>query len=175
MHSASSMSINHFDDLISQYNKPYELGEKDVPSVSDHELLVQIYAAGFCHSDLQVFHGQFGADLPLIPSHEPAGKIVKVGKLCERDWKVGDRVGVLNFKNACKECPGCTLSKRMYQTHDPRFCDKREMAGFKHDGAFAEYMVADPATTVKLPHSLSFEQAAPLMCAGVGHCIRIER
>jgi D-arabinose 1-dehydrogenase-like Zn-dependent alcohol dehydrogenase len=49
---------------------------------------------------------------------------------------------------------------------DPRFCDKRETAGFANDGAFAEYMVGDPATIVKLPDSVSFEQAAPLMCAG---------
>lgn len=132
-------------------------------------MLVQVYAAGFCHSDLQVIHGQFESALPLIPSHEPAGKIVKVGSKCEGKWKVGDRVGVLNFKNACTKCPGCILSKREYRTHDPRFCEKREMAGFKHDGAFAEYMVADPETTVKLPDSLSFEQAAPLMCAGVSY------
>ena len=41
------------------------------------------------------------------------------------------------------------------------------MAGFKHDGAFAEYMLADPQTTVHLPDGVSFEQGAPLMCAGV--------
>lgn len=41
------------------------------------------------------------------------------------------------------------------------------MAGFKHDGAFAEYMLADPETTVHLPEGVSFEQGAPLMCAGV--------
>lgn len=41
------------------------------------------------------------------------------------------------------------------------------MAGFKDDGAFAEYMLADPDTTVHLPDSVSFEQGAPLMCAGV--------
>lgn len=41
------------------------------------------------------------------------------------------------------------------------------MAGFRHDGAFAEYMLADPQTTVHLPDGVSFEQGAPLMCAGV--------
>ncbi|KAH8205595.1 hypothetical protein TruAng_000301 [Truncatella angustata] len=151
---------------LCEYNKPYELGTKEVPTISDHELLVQVYAAGFCHSDLQVMHGQFESKLPLIPSHEPAGKIVKVGAKCGSKWRIGDRVGVLNFKNSCKTCTGCKLSKREYGTYDPRFCETREMAGFKHDGAFAEYMVADPETTVKLPESLSFEQAAPLMCAG---------
>jgi D-arabinose 1-dehydrogenase-like Zn-dependent alcohol dehydrogenase len=74
----------------------------------------------------------------------------------------------LNYKNACTECVGCSLSQRRYQNYDPRFCDKRETAGFQHDGAFAQYLAADPNTTVLLPSSLSFEQAAPLMCAGVG-------
>ncbi|KAI1879455.1 hypothetical protein JX265_002409 [Neoarthrinium moseri] len=152
--------------LLREYNKPYELGRKETPKIADHELLVKVYAAGFCHSDLQVAQGQFHSKTPMIPSHEPAGKIVQVGSNCRGDWKVGDRVGVLNFKNACTSCTGCSLSKREYGTYDPRFCERRETAGFQHDGAFAEYMVADPETTVKLPESLSFEQAAPLMCAG---------
>ncbi|ORY69943.1 alcohol dehydrogenase GroES-like domain-containing protein [Pseudomassariella vexata] len=134
-----------------QYNKPYELRTTSIPQIGDRELLVKIRAAGFCHSDLQ-----------------PAGIIVQIGKNCAADkWQVGDRVGILNFKRACSKCVGCVLSKREYGTLDPRFCDTREMAGFKDDGAFAEYMVADPETTVHLPASLSFEQAAPLMCAGV--------
>lgn len=37
----------------------------------------------------------------------------------------------------------------------------------KADGDFAEYMVASYHAIVRLPESLSFEQAAPLMCAGV--------
>ena len=49
---------------------------------------------------------------------------------------------------------------------DARFCDNRETAGFLHDGAFAEYIAADPDSTIKLPDALPFEQAAPLMCAG---------
>ena len=94
--------------------------------------------------------------------------IVQVGSRCGGSWKVGDRVGVLNFKNACGQCVGCSLSQRRYEKLDPRFCDRRETAGFQHDGAFAQYLAADPETTVLLPASLSFEQAAPLMCAGVG-------
>lgn len=40
------------------------------------------------------------------------------------------------------------------------------MAGLTHDGGMAEYLVADPKWTIKLPDSMSFEEAAPLMCAG---------
>jgi D-arabinose 1-dehydrogenase-like Zn-dependent alcohol dehydrogenase len=80
----------------------------------------------------------------MIPSHEPAGKIVQVGPHVKGAWKVGDRVGVLNFKKACAECVGCRQHIRKKGCTDPRFCERREMAGFKHNGAFAEYMVADP-------------------------------
>lgn len=127
-----------------------------------------MYAAGFCHSDLQVLQGQFAAKLPLIPSHEPAGKIVQVGASVKGSWKVGDRVGVLNFKHACRTCVGCRKNVQKTGVTDPRFCRERKTAGFKHDGAFAQYMLADPATTVRLPETVSFEQGAPLMCAGVG-------
>lgn len=152
-----------------QFDKPYQLCERPVPTCGKHDLLVQVYAAGFCHSDLQVLQGQFPAKLPMIPSHEPAGKIVQVGPEVQGNWKVGDRVGVLNFKNACRQCVGCQQHMRRSSgtRTDPRFCESRQMAGFKHDGAFAEYMLADPQTTVHLPEGVSFEQGAPLMCAGV--------
>ncbi|KAF7553160.1 hypothetical protein G7Z17_g3822 [Cylindrodendrum hubeiense] len=151
---------------IREYNKPYELVSIEVPKIPDHELLLRVYAAGFCHSDLQVLHGQFACKLPMIPSHEPAGVIVQVGPKCSGSWKEGDRVGALNFKNACSQCTGCALALRRHNKLDPRICENREMAGFKNDGCFAEYMVVDPATTVLLPESLPFDQAAPLMCAG---------
>lgn len=159
-------------DPAAQYGKPYRLAERDVPAIRDNELLIRVHAAGFCHSDLQVLRGEFGSPLGMIPSHEPAGVVVRVGAKCENGkWKVGDRVGALNFKNACGACTGCGLARRTNrgegsQRLDPRFCDNRETAGFQHDGAFAEYLAADPETTVRLPDSLSFDQAAPLMCAG---------
>ncbi|KAG9187416.1 amidase [Alternaria panax] len=152
---------------IMEYEKPYELHERAIPQCGDHDLLIQVYAAGFCHSDLQVWNGQFpAASLPMIPSHEPAGKIAQIGANVQGSWKVGDRVGVLNYKNACGGCAGCRQHSRRSKRPDPRFCQRRIVAGFRHDGAFAEYMLADPNTTVHLPDGVSFEQGAPLMCAG---------
>lgn len=137
---------------------------------------MQVVAAGFCHSDLQVLQGQFSSPLGMIPSHEPAGVVVQVGAACGGGFGVGDRVGVLNFRRACGSCSGCRLGRRrttavaapgrQHDDDDARFCSARETAGFQHDGAFAEYLVADARTTVRLPDGLSFEQAAPLMCAG---------
>ncbi|KAF4556453.1 Alcohol dehydrogenase GroES-like domain-containing protein 17 [Elsinoe fawcettii] len=151
---------------IIEFGKPYRLSQVQVPDLPEDGLLVKVRAAGYCHSDLQVYEGQFEAKLPLIPSHEPAGEIVAVGSKAAGAWTVGDRVGVLNYKHSCGQCPGCRQTIRRSSHTDPRYCENRLMAGFKHDGCFAEYMVADPATTVKLPDDVSFEQGAPLMCAG---------
>lgn len=52
-------------------------------------------------------------------------------------------------------------------TNDVRFCENAGLAGLKIDGGMAEYMVSDSESAVLLPDLLSFEQAAPLMCAGV--------
>jgi D-arabinose 1-dehydrogenase-like Zn-dependent alcohol dehydrogenase len=96
-----------------------------------------------------------------VPSHEPVGTVVAVGAKAQGQWKVGDRVGVLLFKHQCHHCPSCNAG------NDIRFCENVELAGLKNDGGMAEYMVADGNNSVLLPDSVSFEQAAPLMCAGV--------
>lgn len=155
--------------LISgQYNEPYALGERPIPSIRESEILVRVHAAGFCHSDLQALEGQFETPAPigLIPSHEVAGVVAKLGSKYDGKFQVGDRVGVLNFKHACGKCVGCKLRKRTHGDLDPRFCELRETAGFLHNGGFADYIEADPATTVRLPGSIPFDQAAPLICAG---------
>ena len=41
------------------------------------------------------------------------------------------------------------------------------MAGLMNDGGMAEYIISDAENCVLLPDDVSFEQAAPLMCAGV--------
>jgi D-arabinose 1-dehydrogenase-like Zn-dependent alcohol dehydrogenase len=117
---------------------------------------------------LQALESQFQKPAPigLIPSHEVAGTVAKLGSKYKGKFQVGDRVGVLNFKHACGTCVGCKLRKQTHGDLDPRICELRETAGFLHDGWFADYMAADPAATVLLPESVPFDQAAPLMCAG---------
>jgi Zn-dependent alcohol dehydrogenase len=50
----------------------------------------------------------------------------------------------------------------------PRFCPASAEIGLKLvDGAFADYSLLDAKYTVKIPDTMSFEQAAPMSCAGV--------
>ena len=54
---------------------------------------------------------------------------------------------------------------------DVRFCKSRDMAGLANDGGMAEYIIGDAENCVLIPEEVSYEQAAPLMCAGVSSSI----
>lgn len=111
----------------------------------------------------QVWEGVYESPTPLVPSHEPVGTIVAMGKKAGKagKWKIGQRVGYLLFKHQCHNCLGCETYK------DIRFCFNKNLAGLKNDGGMAEYSTADADNAVLLPDDVPFEQAAPLMCAGV--------
>ncbi|KAI1036586.1 hypothetical protein LB503_003028 [Fusarium chuoi] len=158
-----------------EFHKNYTLlHDVPVPKPKPNEVLIRVATAGFCHTDLMVYHGITQVSLPFIGSHEPAGTIVALGSDVPGIWHIGDRVGVTNFMDPCQSCNGCKWAMQSLGSLDPRFCDNRTMCGIiRRDGAFAEYMVSWHGAVVSLPDSIGFEQAAPLMCAGatVWHAI----
>jgi D-arabinose 1-dehydrogenase-like Zn-dependent alcohol dehydrogenase len=129
--------------------------------VGDTDLLVKSAAAGFCHTDYQVWEGVYESPTPIVPSHEPVGTIVAVGSKVQDRWKVGQRVGALLFRHQCHTCLGCKVN------NDIRFCENIDFAGLKADGAMAEYFIADGNNSVLIPDEVDFMDGAPLMCAGV--------
>lgn len=76
---------------------------------------------------------------------------------------------MLNFRHPCDSCLGCRAARdpKTPDRPDTRFCSNKDMAGIMGDGGLAEFVVADADSSVLLPGGLEFEQAAPLMCAGV--------
>ncbi|KAK2469234.1 hypothetical protein H9L39_19215 [Fusarium oxysporum f. sp. albedinis] len=151
-----------------EFNKNYELQNNvKVPILGPSEVLVRVAAASYCHTDYQVYEGVFSTQLPVTPSHEASGTIVSWGSQVPDEWNVGDRVGVINFRNPCNACGGCKWSTTVNGALDARYCSNRSMCGIVgSDGGFAEYMITPHSSLVRLPAGLSFEQAAPLMCAG---------
>lgn len=149
---------------VKAFNEPYEVADVDVPSdLLDHDILVQIKAAGYCHTDLQVLQGVYesaGAKPGLIGSHEPAGIVAKAGpKAGEAGIKVGDRVGSINTYGFCNKCNACKQGQQL--------CEKLPgMLGLTINGGFAQYMKADARVVSKVPESIPWDQAAPLFCAG---------
>lgn len=96
--------------------------------------------------------------LLLILFYELVGVIVRVGNVVvSKLWKVGDCVGVLNFKSVCGSCIGCVVVKWWYGGFDLCFCENREIVGFYYDGVFVEYLVVDLFIIVKFLDDLLFE------------------
>lgn len=135
-----------------------EAVELDVPEVPRGHVLIRVAASGICHSDSAAAAG-FASNYPRTPGHEVAGTIKSVAEGVTR-WTPGQRVGVGWFGGACFECGLC-------RDGDFISCQVGKVTGLTSDGGHAEYMVAPADALALIPDSLSFAEAAPLMCAGV--------
>jgi D-arabinose 1-dehydrogenase-like Zn-dependent alcohol dehydrogenase len=108
-----------------------------VPTPGEKEVLVRVKASS-CHTDYRVYQGVYGATLPFTGSHEPAGTVAALESNLKENWKVGDRIDVLKFRNPCESCPGCRWRMKEFGSPDARFCGKNFMAGISGaDGSFA--------------------------------------
>lgn len=147
--------------LVTRYRSPLELRDVPVPEPGVGEVLVRVRACGVCHTDLHAINGDWPdkAPLPRIPGHEAVGEVVEVGEHVE-EVRVGDRVGIPWLHGACGHCEQCLSG---WET----LCAKQVRSGYDVDGGFAEYVVAEAPYVIPLPSALDYEQAAPLMCAGL--------
>ena len=73
------------------------------------EVLVDVTAAGVCHSDLHVMRGEWELPLPLIMGHEGAGIVRQVGPGVT-ELSPGDHV-VLSWVPNCGTCRYCLIGK----------------------------------------------------------------
>lgn len=147
--------------VVREFGKPLTIEELPIPEPKDNEILVRIAATGVCHTDLHAAQGSWPVrpTLPFIPGHEGVGHVAAVGRAV-RGVKEGDRVGVPWLHTACGACPHC-------RTGWETLCASQQNTGYSVNGTFAEYCLADPAYIGRLPASLAFGPAAPVLCAGV--------
>lgn len=138
------------------------LAEVEVPKPSDGDVLVQVYACGFCLTDYKAITGR--RELPMIDDHivghEPSGVIVEVGKNV-KDFKFGDKVA-LSPLMYCGECIECQRGDEF--TH---YCENAIVYGGDGpprvmNGAFAQYIAVDKKSAYRIPDGISFESAALL-------------
>lgn len=144
--------------VVPAVNGKWEVRQVPDPKPAANQVLIKIHASGICYTDVHITHGVIPTQFPRTLGHEPAGEIVAVGEGV-RTRKVGDRVGVPWIQASCGRCEWCTRGKPMY-------CTQRISSGIDMQGSHAEYMVAYADSTVLLPDGLSYEQAAPVFCAG---------
>jgi alcohol dehydrogenase len=91
--------------------RPLSVGELELDDPSPGEVLVQIAAAGVCHSDLSVVDGNRPRPVPMLLGHEASGRVAALGHGVS-DLAVGQQV-VMTFLPRCGRCPGCATGGRM--------------------------------------------------------------
>ncbi|MGG1575461.1 alcohol dehydrogenase AdhP [Fictibacillus sp. NRS-1165] len=147
--------------VVNEFKHSLEVKDMPAPVIEHGEVLVKIKACGVCHTDLHAAHGDWPVKpkLPLIPGHEGVGVIEQVGPGVDH-LKVGDRVGIPWLYSACGHCEYCLSGQET-------LCKEQKNSGYSVDGGYAQYCKADADYVVKVPEHLSFEEVAPIFCAGV--------
>src|SRR5258707_12309708 len=90
-------------------SRPLRIEEVSLDGPCPGEVLVEVGAAGLCHSDLSVINGSRPRPMPMVLGHEAAGIVEKVGDGVD-DFAVGDHV-VLGFMPSCGRCLPCATGR----------------------------------------------------------------
>ncbi len=143
--------------VLTQFNQPWELKELPEPKPGPGQIVIKIHASGMCGTDMHAHHGVLGAQVPIVCGHEPAGEIVALGAGVTH-LRVGDRVGIPWVQSSCGRCRMCQSGKKNY-------CP--ESKSWMHiGGGNQQLMLAWAENATLLPDGLSYENAAPIFCAG---------
>ena len=157
--------------------RPLTVGELDLDEPGRGEVLVEMEAAGVCHSDLSVVDGNRARPVPMLLGHEGSGRVMRLGAGVT-ELAVGQRV-VMTFLPRCGECPGCATDGRMPCGPGSASNGAGELLGggrrLSRDGApvhhhlgvsaFATHAVVDARSVVAVEDDVPPEVAAVLGCA----------
>ncbi|KAE9596960.1 hypothetical protein Lal_00007522 [Lupinus albus] len=136
-----------------------DTGEKDVA--------FKVLFCGICHSDLHMVKNEWGTTIyPIVPGHEVAGVVTKVGSKVEK-FKVGDRVGVGCLVDSCRKCQSCADDLENYCSSLTLTYAAKHSDGTITYGGYSDSMVADERFVISIPDNLPLDSAAPLLCAGI--------
>ena len=164
-------------------SRPLVIAELELEAPGPEELLVNLHAAGLCHSDLSVIDGNRPRPVPMALGHEASGIVEAVGANVSR-FSPGDHV-VLVFVPSCGQCLPCASGR-------PALCEPGAVANsqgtllsgarrLRRDGkaihhhlgvsAFADYVTVSQQSAIRIDPGIDLTQAALFGCAvltGVG-------
>jgi alcohol dehydrogenase (NADP+) len=150
--------------------EPFQPTKIDLRDPGPNDVLIDIDYAGICHSDVE--HARqlrAGAKTiyPLVPGHEITGICSAVGAQVTR-FAVGDRVGVGNMVDTCRECESCRAGLEQFCTGGRVLTyNSLDRQGKPTHGGYAQKIVVDASYVVRIPPSIPLQKAAPLLCAGI--------
>lgn len=160
-------------------SRPFRIEEVDLEGPGPGEVLVEVRAAGLCHSDLSQVKGLRKRQLPVVGGHEAAGIVREVGAGV-RDLAPGDHV-VMTVVSGCGECPRCRSGKpALCQTvtlprtkgllaNGQRRLSRNGQPIYHYSGisGFAQFAVTMPGSLVRIDPAIPLDIAAVFGCAVV--------
>jgi 2-desacetyl-2-hydroxyethyl bacteriochlorophyllide A dehydrogenase len=132
--------------------------EVSYPKPASGEVTIKVENVGICGTDFHIFEGEFISPYPIIPGHEFSGTIFELGEGVS-GFEIGERVSAdpSLFCGACEFC----------LTHRGNQCENWGALGNTVNGSMAEYVSVPVRNVVKIPDTMSFEEAAfiePMAC-----------
>lgn len=158
-------------------SRPLVIEEAELDPPGPGEVLIEVAAAGLCHSDLSAIEGLRPRPLPIVIGHEGAGIVRECGPGVE-GVKPGDHV-ITVFVTSCGHCRFCVRGR-------PNICSSGSAArnaGTLISGAkrlkvngeyinhgsglslFAQYCVVSRNAVVKIDPEIPLDVAAIFGCA----------
>jgi len=140
-----------------EHGQPLSIEEIELPDPNPHEVLVELYASGICHSQLHQLHNPDLAR-PLLLGHEATGVITAAGSAVTH-VREGDRVIVTWVPRAITvEDPPVPVTRFNYRG--------RSIAG-PNVYTWAEHLLVHEQMVIPLANDVSVEDAAIIGCATV--------
>lgn len=164
-------------------SQPFHLETVDLDGPGDGEVLVEVRAAGLCHSDLAQVAGLRQRKVPFVGGHEGAGIVREVGRGVA-SLRPGDHV-VMTAASGCGSCEHCSQGRPVLCETIPYIRQEGVLpsgerrlslarAPLYHYSAvssFAQYAVMVPASLIRIDPTVPLDVAAMFGCAvvtGVG-------
>src|SRR5512138_3549763 len=145
---------------------PFEI-ERRQPG--DHDVEIEIAWCGVCHSDVHQVRDDWREGIfPMVPGHEIAGVVRRVGSRVER-FRPGDRAGIGCFVDSCRSCDPCRRGLEQFcergaaLTYNGTEMDRRTLTY----GGYSGKIVADERYVLRISKDADLARAAPLLCAGI--------
>jgi alcohol dehydrogenase (nicotinoprotein) len=161
--------------ILREVNKDFEIVELELDPPKSGEVLIKYVAAGLCHSDEHLRHGDIVPRFPIVGGHEGAGIIEEVGAGVTR-LKPGDHV-ICSFLPVCGHCRFCASGKSnlcdmgatildgclpdgTYRFH----LDGEDLGGMCMLGTFSERAVISENSCIKVADDVPLDKAVLIGC-----------
>jgi S-(hydroxymethyl)glutathione dehydrogenase/alcohol dehydrogenase len=153
-------------------NQPIRVDEFDLDGPRAGEVLVEIKAAGLCHSDMSFFDGARNwSDYPMVLGHEGAGIVREIGAGVT-SVKPGDHVIPVGIPE-CGTCPACRSGKTNLCDEYFKPVARRTFSragvpvrAFCELGTFSPFITAREWQVTKIRNDVPLDVVCCLGCAG---------